>query len=320
MKIAVLGCGAYGLALATQFCKKENEVVVYTPFQEEKDEILKTGMREKVLPSVSLSSIVVTLSLKEALFQANFVVFAVPFPAFESTLLNARSYLSQESILVLASKGLSEEGETGGMLLKKHQVANPFVVLSGPTFAEDLAKGEDTILTLASQSEKALSLFKTIFPKQIQLEFTSDVEGVSYCGALKNVFAILEGYIASSGVSNSTQAFFLYKGLMQIGKFLEQMGCSSKTLFTSAGIADFYMSCENVQSRNYTFGSYLATKDRAFLATYLKENTTEGVATLQAVSHLCKKRDVQFPIFQLLEETLAGKSCDIQDFVDAILC
>ncbi len=317
MKVTILGCGAYGLALATQLNQK-NEVYVYTPFFEEKEEIQTKGTREKALPGIDLSSLKVTTSKEEALTNADFVIFAVPFSKVEDTLLEIRPFLKETMYLVLASKGLTEEGLVGIQLFKNHHISNPLLVLSGPTFALDVAHSNPVIVTIASSNKQDFLHFSSCLPTSILKEYTNDLEGVSYCAAFKTVFSILQGYLVGKGASTSTQAAFLYQGFLQLQKFLEEENASSKTAFTAAGIADFYMSCESCESRNFTVGKMLASKKVEEVEKYLKINTVEGIYNLRAIQNLMKNKRKTLPVFDLLEEILQGKSYSIHEMIESI--
>ena len=317
MKIAILGCGAYGLALAMQLNEK-NDVVIYTKFEQEKEEVENLNYRENVLPGVLLPQLQVTLSLKEALKEADFVFFAVPFSYLEETLLEALPYLSKESVLVIAAKGIrKEDGKTGPEIFKE-RTHHPFMVISGPTFAIDLARGETLKITVAAEDKTLFEKLRTCFPSHIFLEYEEDIIGISYCGAIKNVFAILTGYLAGENASTSTLAAVLYSSLKQIEKILIATSCHSKSILTAAGVGDFYMSAESKKSRNYTFGVLLATKTKEEITAYLENTTVEGVNTLKSCLSLCQKMKIEIPIFSLLEEILNGKNYSALEILEVL--
>lgn len=322
MKIAILGCGAYGLALASQFFKrKENQIIVYTKFESEKQEVEELHCREQVLPGVELPSLTVTLSLEEALINADFVVMAVPFFAVEKTLEEMKPFLSSDTTLVFASKGLREtDGKPAPFLYQEAVLSNPLIVLSGPTFAKDLARSEQVTLTIASSNQGALEEFSTCFPDNIHIEFSKDVYGISYCGALKNIFAILHGYFVGKKVSASTLAMLLYKSLHQIEEFLIEMDCQKETILLAAGVGDFYMTAESMESRNHTFGYMLSTASKEEVQQYLKKTTVEGVYTLNACCNLLREEGLieKFPVFFLLQDLLTGKDVSSEEIIEAI--
>lgn len=318
MKIAIIGCGAYGLALALQLQAK-NEVVVYTKFPQEKYEVDELNYRENVLPGVLLSNLHVTLSMEEALKDASFVIFAVPFPSFEKTLVESLLFLEPKSILVVASKGLDlKTAKTAPEIVSLH-TSHKLLVLSGPTFAMDLAQSQPVQLTIASHDERDSLLFASCFPSHITFEFSKDLIGISYCGAIKNVFAILQGYLVGKNASISTQAAILYQSLRQLQRILNATKCSNDTLLSASGVADFYMSAESKNSRNHTFGILLATKTKEEILSYFENTTVEGVSTLKACQELCKKNQLQLPILDILDDIISGKDISPLTILEALL-
>ncbi len=317
-KITIVGCGAYGLALATVL-HPQNQVTVYTKFQEEKEEVEQNHRRDKVLKDVFLPPFQVTCSAEEAMQGADFVILAIPFVFLEQTFLEILPYLPAQTTIVIATKGLDvTTGKTAYELLKE-QTALPIFVLSGPTFAQHLATFEPAILTVAAPSIEAYLTLKKCFPPSVFLEYTASPIAISYCGAVKNVFAILYGYLVGKNASATCKAAILYRSLQVFSSFLQKLGCSEESILTAAGVADFYMTAENRESRNHTFGIYLATKSQEEISNYLKNTTVEGVTTLKACLTLIEKQNIQGTIFRILEELVKGKVYSPQEILEALV-
>ena len=315
-KITIVGCGAYGLALATVLHSK-NQVTVYTKFEEEKEEVLKTHQRSQILPGILLPDFKVTCR-KEDIEESDILILAVPFSYLEETFVSLASYLSKDTLVVVASKGMDEKtGKTAYELLSS-LTSLPILVLSGPSFAIDLALLEPAVLTIGAVEQAQFDRLKACFTNSVFLEYTPDILGVSYCGAFKNVFAILYGYLEGKNISTTTKSAILYRSLLELNHLLKQCGCMENSILTASGIADFYMTCESKKSRNHTFGVLLATKSREEIENYLKETTVEGVTTLKACLTLIQKKNITSPIFELLQGLVQGKMVTAQEILEAL--
>ena len=302
MKVTVLGAGAYGLALALNFNKNNHEVVVWTKFEEEMNDIVKNRENKTALPGIKIPDEILITTKLENIKDSELVVFAVPAKFIRSTSLEVKDYLSSETHFLIASKGIEEN--TGLFL---HEVIEDILdtkllaVLSGPTFASDLAKFYPVGLNIASQSlEVCQTVRKTLESNNISLIETTDVVGTEICGFLKNVMAIASGILDGMNVSLSTKALFYTKALQDIKNFIISFGGCENTILSLAGVGDFILTCTSSNSRNYSFGRSFSQENRDEVIDKFKGKTVEGYYILEATYQLMKNKQLSLPIVEVI--------------------
>ena len=181
-------------------------------------------------------------------------------------------------------------GPTGVIL--HHCPASKAAILTGPSFARDIAKGLPTALTLACADDAAgKSLQHTLSTEVLRLYRSTDVIGAEFGGALKNVIAIAAGVVMGAGLGESARAALMTRGFAEMQRLALHFGARAETLGGLSGLGDLVLTCTSAQSRNFRFGAAIGASQP-----YDPSQTVEGVATAQAVSNLAKKYDVEMPI------------------------
>ena len=305
MKICILGAGSYALALALTFYKNNNSVTVWTKLEEEKDEILKTRQNKKALPNIYIPEEIKITTDLECSNSADMIVFAVPIAFFRSTCIELKNYLKIDPYFMIATKGI--ENDTG---LFCHQILTSIIdtekvcILSGPTFAIDLAKNNLCGLTLASSFDTNKKILNSIQSNYLMIDETNDIIGTEICGSIKNVMAIIFGMLEEMKVSNSTKALFFTEALKEIEHLIEFYHGNPKTITSLAGIGDFYLTCNSKESRNYQLGIMIASSDKEKVKEYLENNTVEGFYTLLSIYKMITTNQISSPLIEKLYQII----------------
>ncbi len=314
--IVVLGAGSWGTALAIQLMRHGGSVTLWGHEANHMADIASQGSNERYLPGITLpNGLNVEPDLEAALKGAEDVLVAVPSHAFRSVLNAIQPIITNDSRLIWATKGL--EAGSGKLL---HEVATevlgdkvPMAVLSGPTFAREVAEGLPTAVTIASQHAEFSHDMAERFHSETFRAYTSDdVIGVEVGGAVKNVLAIATGIADGLGFGANTRAALITRGLaemMRLGEALgnqkgEQQGGHKETFMGLAGLGDLVLTCTDNQSRNRRFGLALGKGDNMEEALAHIDQVVEGVQTAREVFELSQREAVDMPITEQVFEVL----------------
>lgn len=304
MKVCILGAGSYGLALALAFYKNNNDVTVWTKVESEKEEIINYRENRKALPGVSIpEEIKITTNLND---NYELIVIAIPINYFRSVCEEIKNSINSDTILCIAFKGIEKDTN-----LFQHEVLNSIIetnniaILSGPTFAIDLAKNSPSGLVCASTSINIYKSIKNCLESNtLKIAYTNDLIGTEICGSIKNVMAILSGLLEGIKITETTKALFLTEALNETSNFIETMNGNKETSYTLAGLGDLILTCTSKKSRNYTLGTLIATENKSNIDNYILNNTVEGYYTLIAINEIIKKKEISVPLVELLYKIL----------------
>jgi glycerol-3-phosphate dehydrogenase (NAD(P)+) len=298
MNISVLGGGAWGTALAISLAPR-HRVTLWARNAQQISDMRASGKNQQYLPEISLpQQLQLEHNLDAALQHAEMIVLAVPISALRDT-LNKIATLPAPVQVVWLCKGF--EAETA---LLAHQVAAevlpvtfPRAVLSGPSFAQEVAQSLPTALVLASSDmEFARQAAQTLHNPRLRIYTSNDVVGVEVGGAVKNVLAIAAGISDGMGFGYNTRAALLTRGLTEMTRLGIRLGGHAETLGGLSGVGDLILTCTGDLSRNRKVGMLLAKKHT--LAQILRElgHVAEGVYTVRAVHQLVQQLGVDMPI------------------------
>ena len=311
MNIAILGTGAYGLALALMFHKNNNNVKMWTKFEEEKDRILKDHENKKVLPGVKiLKDIIISTDFFDVVNDAQLIVIAVPAGFVDDVSFELGKYYREDQFVLLASKGIERNSCLFvADIFKRHVKTRRYAVISGPSFAVDIVTNCPIGLTLASENKKTREIVRAALESDsIKLRETRDVIGVEICGSIKNVIAIAAGILDGLGYPESTQAMFIVESLHDIKELVSKLGGDRKTILSYAGFGDLLLTATSKKSRNFTYGRMLGTKvPKNEIDAYVATTTIEGLYTIQSIYKLLKNRRVKIPIINLIYDIIEEK-------------
>lgn len=312
MRIAVLGSGAWGTALAISFAAR-HEVSLWARDEAQAVAMRDTHRNQRYLPDTQLpNDLAVTSDLTEALRNVELIIAAVPVSGLRPVMQQIAS-LSQPVGVIWLCKGI----ETITSLLP-HQIVSetlpaafPRGALTGPSFAQEVARGLPTALTLASNDgEFAQRTAKALHHSRLRIYSSTDVVGVEIGGAIKNVLAIAAGICDGMQMGLNARAALLTRGLAEMSRLGLQMGGRAETLGGLSGVGDLILTCTGDLSRNRQVGMLLA--QRHSLSTILGElgHVAEGVYTAREVQRIAQQQGVEMPIcqavYRVLYENLAA--------------
>lgn len=309
MKITILGAGAFGLALASIFKENKNSVTVWSRFEEEVILLRKNNTNEKIKNIKLPEDIKYISDLNLAIENSEIVVIAIPAQFVDNLVKQLKPIIKKQYILI-ASKGI--ENDTFSFLeevVRRGINTRKIAVISGPTFAVDIANKYPVGFTLASRSWVTREVIKkTLVNSHVKVRASRDVVGVEVCGSIKNVISIAAGMIEGMNYPESTKAMFITESLHDLKNLIKALGGNKKTILTFAGFGDLLMTATSTKSRNFTFGKMLGeNKSKEEIEKYRKETTIEGLYTLESIYKLIKKKKVYMPIIYLIKDIVDGK-------------
>jgi len=295
MKISILGTGAYGIALATVLHSNKNKVNMWTKYTEEVDSLLLSRESKRLLPGVIIpKNIIISNDLEKNLTESKVIIIAVPMNAVREVSKELAKYIKEDQILCIVTKGIEVgTGKRMSEVVHEETGSNNICMVSGPSFAIELANNNQLGLVAASNNIDLCYILKEVFENDnITISVIEDIAGVEICSSAKNAFAIIMGMLEEK--SDSTKATMLTILLNDLRLVCEVLGGKSNSIFTYAGIGDFLLTCMNIKSRNYTFGTLISkgnTKEKAFEIMGL--TTVEGIYSLNSIYDMLQDKKVE---------------------------
>ena len=316
-EIGVIGAGSWGTAIAGLLAGKGHSVTLWA-FEEEVREQIRVDHENRVfLPGVTLpDSLEVTGDIAAAVSGKNMVVSVVPSHVLRQVATRLKGLLSDDTVIVTASKGIEVKTHLtmAGVLedVLDDVPKELFAVLSGPSFAREVAAGVPTVVTAASRSLKTARYVQQVFATPSFRVYTNDdMTGVELGGAVKNVIAIAAGMVDGMGLGLNTRAALITRGLTEIRRLGVAMGASPRTFAGLAGVGDLILTCTGDLSRNHTVGKRIG--EGMTLKQILSEMrmVAEGVINAKSVYNLSRDMNVEMPIsnavYQILYEDLSPR-------------
>lgn len=312
--VTVLGGGSWGTALAAHLARSSGATVrLWAREPEVVDSIRRCGVNQPFLPGVELpGGVEPTTDAAAAVRGATVVVSVVPSQFVRAVLQDVRDELSEGVHLVSASKGIETStllrmDQVFGQVLPPAAMAR-FTVLSGPSFAMEVANQVPTAVVVASQSTTGRARAQELFQTDHFRVYTNpDVVGVELGGALKNVVAIATGMVAGLGLGYNTQAALITRGLAEITRLGLSQGASAGTFAGLAGMGDLVLTCTGPLSRNRTVGERLGKGESLAAVTGDMKSVAEGIETAHAVVELAHQQGVDMPIATEVSAILRGE-------------
>ena len=305
-RIAVLGGGAWGTALA-QTCARAGRDVTLWEHEPGNAENLAAKRESLFLPGVRLeNSIKVTRALAEA-SRSQAILLVVPAQAMRSVVKSLAQTIAAGSPLIACAKGI-EHGTHKFMSEIIAECAPNAVpaILSGPSFAADVARGLPTAVTLAAADGKlAGELAQAIASASFRPYHSSDLRGVEIGGATKNVLAIAAGIVTGRGLGASASAALTTRGFAELVRFGKAYGARPETMTGLSGLGDLILTCSSPQSRNFSFGVALGKGEKPDGAAHGK--LAEGAFTAPVLLEMAREKNIEMPISAAVAAVLAGK-------------
>ncbi|MCL1161050.1 NAD(P)H-dependent glycerol-3-phosphate dehydrogenase [Shewanella chilikensis] len=313
-EITVLGAGSYGTALAISLASNGHSTLLWGHEPEHVAKLAAERSNQAFLPGIAFpDSLVMEADLAKALAASRNILVVVPSHVFAEVLAQAKPLLRDDARIIWATKGL--EPESGRLL---QDVARdvlgekyPLAVLSGPTFAKELAAGLPTAISVAgTDAEFTEDLVELLHsPKRLRVYANDDFIGLQLGGAVKNVIAIGAGMSDGIGFGANARTALITRGLVELSRLGEALGAHASTFMGMAGLGDLVLTCTDNQSRNRRFGLALGKGCDVDTAQAEIGQVVEGYRNTKEVYTLAKRLGVEMPITEQIYQVLyQGKS------------
>lgn len=308
MQIAVIGAGSWGTTLADLLRRNGHGVSIWAREPEVVEAINRDGLNPLFLPNCPLAEgVTAHESIADTTYGAEIIVSATPSHAVrEISSCVAESIRGTEQLIVSVSKGLENDSlMVMTQVLEETLPGLKSVALSGPSFADEVYARQPTAVVAASSHEDAARYAQRAFSTRHMRVYTSaDPVGVQLAGALKNVIAIAAGAIDGLGLGNNTRAALITRGLAEMTRLGQAMGCDRATFAGLAGMGDLILTTSGAQSRNRSLGQELAEGKSLEQILAERRSVAEGVRTTKAAVVLGERMQVELPIAQEVEKIL----------------
>ena len=306
LKIAVLGGGSFGTAMANLSSKNGCEVTLWVRDKRSVKSMQKTHINKKYLPDHKLDErLQFTHDLQAAVKGKDLIFVAVPSSAFRETLQKIAPFISAQAIVSL-TKGMEKDTFALMSDVIADELPNvAFGVMSGPNLAKEIMNNMPSATVIASQSAALRLAVQTALHSAFFRVFASDdLIGVELGGALKNIYAIAMGMAAAYDIGENTKAMILTRALAEMSRFGVQAGANPLTFLGLSGVGDLYATCSSTLSRNYQIGNMLGRGMSLDQAIKKLGQTAEGINTIQQVNEKAMKAGIYMPITHALHDII----------------
>lgn len=310
LKVAVIGSGSFGTAMANLIVHNGHDVTLYGRNKAALDAMEETRVNERYLPGVILSDkLRFTNDLSNAVKGKDIVVFAVPAQKFREVSAAAAKDLEEGVIVVNLAKGIEKN-----TLFRMSEVAAEtltgvrYVALSGPTHAEEIVRNAPAgIVAVSADPEAARTVQDAFMSEQLRIYTQDDMVGVEIAGAVKNVIAIATGISDGMDLGNNARAALMTRSVHEIQRLGNALGANPETFSGLSGIGDLIVTCSTNLSRNRRCGLYIGQGLKAEDAVEKVGSVVEGYYTADAVCDLADRLGVEMPVCRVTKTVLDGK-------------
>ena len=306
LKIAVLGGGSFGTAMANLSSKNGCDVTLWVRDKRSVKSMQKTHINKKYLPDHKLDErLQFTHDLQAAVKGKDLIFVAVPSAAFRETLQKIAPFISAQAIVSL-TKGMEKDTFALMSDVIADELPNvAFGVMSGPNLAKEIMNNMPSATVIASQSAALrLAVQKALHSAFFRVFASDDLIGVELGGALKNIYAIAMGMAAAYDIGENTKAMILTRALAEMSRFGVQAGANPLTFLGLSGVGDLYATCSSTLSRNYQIGNMLGRGMSLDQAIKKLGQTAEGINTIQQVNEKAMKAGIYMPITHALHDII----------------
>ncbi|WP_439153648.1 NAD(P)H-dependent glycerol-3-phosphate dehydrogenase [Yoonia sp.] len=303
MKIGIIGSGAFGTGLGVALALDGNDIALWGRDGDAQAAIQTTRQNPK-LPDIALPENMTFSAKLETVLACDIILLSIPAQTLRPFLAGHVAALSGK-YLVACCKGIDLERMTGPASTIRDMIPGAIpAILTGPSFAADIARGLPTALTLACADDAAGEILqKALSTTALRLYRTTDTVGAELGGALKNVLAIASGVAIGAGLGESARAALMTRGFPEMQRLAAALGADPETLAGLSGFGDLVLTCTSEQSRNYRYGLALGQAQTFDVGT-----TVEGVATARAVRQLAQDLDIDLPICTVVADLTSGQT------------
>jgi glycerol-3-phosphate dehydrogenase (NAD(P)+) len=316
--IAVIGGGAWGTALANAAGSAGNAVILFARDPQAAQAMQTDRENARYLPGIRLHDAVRATADLADIASAEAVLLVTPAQTTRAVVEGLAGVVAPDAPLVLCSKGIEREsGRFLSDVIADVRPGSPVAVLSGPSFAVDVARGLPTAVTLAcADLALAAELAGMLSGRVLRVYHTSDVRGVEIGGAAKNVLAIACGAAIGRGLGESAKAALIARGFAELVRFARAYGAQPETLMGLSGLGDLVLTCGSPQSRNFAFGQRLG--GGASVSEASGGKLAEGVHTASVLVSLGREAGIEMPIAEAVDALTAGR-ITVDEAMDALM-
>ena len=304
-KIAIIGSGSWGVALAIHLAKLGNEVKIWS-FAKEEADLINNEKKCIFLPKAIIpDGVTCTLSYEEAIKDTDFILHVTPSKFTRNIVKDYKQYVTNQPIII-CSKGFEKDSlSTLDTVIKDELPTAKVGVLSGPSHAEEVSLGIETAMVVASEHDDILKLIQDTFMCDKMRIYTSkDVKGVEIGGALKNILAFCAGIATEMGLGDNSFAALLTRGLGEITRLGVAMGGNKDTFYGLSGFGDLLVTCLSDHSRNRKAGKLIGAGKSLEETKKEVGMTIESIDNIEVAYELAKKYNVEMPIVNAVYDVL----------------
>jgi glycerol-3-phosphate dehydrogenase (NAD(P)+) len=318
-RIGVIGGGAWGAALGETACKAGREVLLWAYEIETVEEINHEHTNHVYLPGVKLSPALRASADIEDVANVDAVLFVTPSQHLREVAEAFSPYLRPGTPAVVCTKGFEDTGKTMTEVLAEAAPQTRAAVLSGPSFASEVARDLPAAVTLACP-DRALgeALAASLGHKTFRLYWTSDLRGAQVGGTVKNVLAIAAGIVQGKKLGASAHAALTTRGFAELVRFGMAMGARFETLTGLSGLGDLILTCSSSQSRNMSLGQALGQGKTLKEILGARKSVSEGVHSAAAVIKIAQELNIEMPICAAVHSIVSGRA-SVDEAIDALL-
>jgi glycerol-3-phosphate dehydrogenase (NAD(P)+) len=314
MRITIIGAGGWGTALS-MIAARNNMVSLWVYNEAEARPLIEKRENPDYLPGVKIpEKIFITTEEKKA-SMADLIIFAVPSKFLRDTAERFTDFIDPGCLITSAVKGFEfpSEKRISEVLREVLKPSHEVIVISGPSHAEEVARGVPTSIVAASKDEKAARIVQeALSGETFRLYRNQDVAGVEIAGAVKNVIAIAAGILRGLGLGDNTMAALMTRGLAEMKRLGIRLGAQETTFYGLAGIGDLIVTCVSLLSRNGRVGEELARGKTIKEIFSSMKMVAEGVGTVKTVVQMEKEYGIEMPISHAVNDIIEGNITPIE--------
>ena len=318
--IGVLGSGAWGTSLACILNKKKKNIILWSYEKEIAHEINKFRTNKTFLSKIKIpKNIYATNDLKD-FASCKFIFLCIPSQFVKKIILEFREYYKKEMFFVICSKGMDNNSQLLiSEIIKKILPGSKIAVLSGPSFAIEVAKNLPTAVTIASKNEiDAKILAKLVNTKNFRCYYSNDIIGVQLGGIIKNILAIASGIVESKKLGSGAKSALLTRGLLEMKRIGLACGAKEHTFYGLSGLGDLILTCNSNLSRNFETGLLVGKGKKIKEIIKSKKTVSEGIINSKIIFNFSKRRKIEMPVCNSVYKILY-KNNKIRETIEKIL-
>jgi len=320
-KIAVIGAGSWGTALSISLSGNGHTVKIWDLDKEHLRELSENRENVRYLPEVKFpDALQISYTVGDVIEGADIVLFSVPAQHFRSALDGALPYLKPEMVLVNVAKGIEQKSLKRLSEIAFEKLPNArYVVLSGPSHAEEVGRAMPTTLVAASEEQELAEYIQDVFmSNRLRIYTNSDVIGVELGGALKNIIALGAGISDGMGYGDNAKAAMMTRGITEIARLGVKLGADLSTFSGLTGIGDLIVTCTSIHSRNRRCGIMIGEGMKPSEAIKKVGMVVEGMYTTEAAYELARQVGVEMPITEQIYRVI-NEEIDAREAVMSLM-